>query len=83
MTSSPRLLPGELDGADDVAGEALEAQLVVELELERHRVRALALDLVALERLHRHEQVVGVELVVVARDRDPDRAPVAQRRGHV
>src|ERR671917_373609 len=34
-------LAGVLHGMDDLAREALAAQLVVELELERHRVRAL------------------------------------------
>ena len=40
-----------LDGVDDLAGEALAAQLLVELELERDGVAGLGLDLVALERL--------------------------------
>ena len=72
-----------LDGVDDLAREALADQLVVELELERHRVRALALELVALERLHREQQVVGAELVVVAVDADADAPVVAQRVGDV
>ena len=63
----PRPGARALHRADDLARPALDAQLVVDLELERDRVRALALDLVALERLHRDQQVVGVELVVVAR----------------
>ena len=46
-------------------------------------MRALALDLVALERLHRHLQVLGGELVVLAVDVDRDVAAVAQRRGGV
>ena len=41
---------------------------------------ALALDLVALERLHADQQVFGSELVVAARDRDCHRLAVAQRR---
>ena len=57
---------------DDLARQPLAAQLVVELELERHGVRALALELVAVERLHRELQVVGPELVVVAVDADAD-----------
>ena len=58
-------------------------QLVVELELERDGVRALALELVALERLHRELEVVGAELVVVPVDVDADRAALAQRVGDV
>ena len=42
---------GVLDGVDDLAGEALAAQLVVELELQGDGVAGLGLDLVALERL--------------------------------
>ena len=68
---------------DDLAREALAAQLVVELELERHGVRALALELVALERAHGQHQVVVGELVVVAVDGDRDAAAVAQRARHV
>ena len=49
------LLPCELHGADDVAREPLAPQVVVQLELDRDGVRALALDLVALERPHRDE----------------------------
>src|SRR5215212_1337051 len=40
---------GVLDGVDDLAGEALAAELVVELELEGDGVAGLGLDLVALE----------------------------------
>ena len=46
-------------------------------------MRALALELVALERLHRQREVVRPELVVVAVDVDPDLAAVAQRGGDV
>ena len=42
---------GVLDGVDDLAGEALAAQLLVELELQGDGVAGLGLDLVALERL--------------------------------
>ena len=59
------------------------AQLVVELELQRDGVRALALELVALERAHGQREVVRPELVVVAVDVDPDAPAVAQRRGDV
>src|SRR4051812_28862766 len=45
-----RALAGVLDRVDDLAGEALAAQRVVELELQGDGVRALALELVALER---------------------------------
>ena len=64
-----------LDRVHDLAREALAPQLVVELELERHRVRALALELVALERLHGEQQVVGAELVIVAVDAIPTWPP--------
>ena len=50
---------------------------------ERHGVRALALELVALERAHREHEVVARQLVVVAVDRHADRAPGAQHRRHV
>ena len=46
-----RRFAGVLDGVDDLAGEALAAQLVVELELQGDGVAGLGLDLVALERL--------------------------------
>ena len=68
-----------LHGVHDLAREPLAAQLVVELELERHGVRALALELVARERLHGQRQVVGAELVVVAVDRDRHAVAGAQR----
>jgi hypothetical protein len=61
----------------------LAAQLVVELELQRDRVRALALELVAVERRMASVQVVRAELVVVAIHVDPDAAAVAQRAGDV
>ena len=63
------LFAGVLDGVDDLAGEALAAQLVVELELQGDGVAGLGLDLVALERLQGEGDVVGAERVVVAVDR--------------
>jgi hypothetical protein len=63
----------------DLAREPLAPQLVVELQVERHRVRALALELVALERLQREREVLGAELVVVALDADRHSAAVPQR----
>ena len=45
------LFAGVLDGVDDLAGEALAAKLVVELELQGDGMAGLRLDLVALERL--------------------------------
>ena len=68
-TCRPGGLARVLDRVHDLARQALAAQLLVELELQRDGVRALALELVALERLHREHQVVGAELVVVAVDR--------------
>ena len=50
---------GVLDGVDDLAGEALAAQLVVELELQGDGVAGLGLDLVALERLQGEGDLVG------------------------
>ena len=64
---------------------ALAAQLVVERQLQRDRVRALALELVALERLHREQQVVGAPSswsrpsIVIADACRPSRSA----RGHV
>ena len=68
-----------LDRADHVARQALAAQLVVELQVERDGVRPGALDLVALERLEDELQVVGPEHVVVAVDHDSDRPARTQR----
>ncbi len=65
----PGLLAGVLDRVHDLAREALAAQLVVELERQRHRAPGLGLDLVALERLHHQGQVVGLERVLGAVDR--------------
>src|ERR671937_2179469 len=70
-------LAGVLHGVDDLAREALAAEVVIEGELQGDGVRPLALELVALERLHRQEQVVGGEVVVVAVDGDADRAALA------
>src|SRR5215217_1147994 len=70
-----------LDGVHDLAHEPLAAEVVVELELERHGVRALALELVAGERAHGEDEVVGAELVVVAVDAHADAGAVAQRAG--
>ena len=78
------LFAGVLDGVDDLAGEALAAQLVVELELQGDRVAGLGLDLVALERLQGEGELVGAEGVLVAVDVDPDlapRPPSPRRRG--
>ena len=70
----PGVLARGLDRVDDLAREPLAAQLVVELELERDGVRAGALDLVALERLHHELEVVRPELVLGALDVDADGA---------
>src|SRR4051812_10870271 len=66
-----------LHRVDDLAREPLAAQVVVEGELECDRMRALALELIALERRHRELEVLRGELVVVAVDRDADRPPLA------
>ena len=68
---------------DDLAGEPLTPQLLVQEEIERHGVRALPLELVAVERLHRELQVLARELVLAALDDDADRLLLAQRRRHV
>ena len=68
---------------DDLAREPFAPQVVVEGELERHRMRALALQLVAVERRHRQHQVVAAQLMVVAVERDADAAALAQRRADV
>ena len=79
-TARPGGLARALHGVHDLARQALAAQLVVERELERHRVRALALELVALQRLQREQQVVGAP--ARGRGRRPrcrSRAPRAAR----
>ena len=63
------LAAGVLHGVDDLAREPLATQLVVELQGQGDRVARLGLDLVAVERLHRERQVVGVERVLAARRR--------------
>ena len=65
---------------DDLACAPGGDQLLVERQVERHGVRALPLEAVAGERRKREAEVSAVELVVLAGDRDGDRAPVAQRR---
>ena len=72
--------PSGLYRVNDLACPALDPQVLVDLELERHGVRAFALDLVARQRLHRDEQVLGAERVLGAADVDPDRPPVPQLR---
>ena len=75
----PGRLARGLDGVHHLAREPLAAQLVVELQVERHGVRAGALDLVALERLEHDLDVVGPDLVLLAVDVDARPAAVAQR----
>ena len=74
---------GVLDGVDDLAGEALAAQLVVELELQGDGVAGLRLDLVALQRLQGEGDLVGADRVIVAVDADPDLAAVGHHLGDV
>src|SRR5829696_8858980 len=52
---------GVLDRVDDLTGEPLAAQLVVELELQGDGVARLGLDLIALERLQREAELLGPE----------------------
>src|SRR5215213_5152995 len=56
----------DLDGVDDLAGEALATQLIVELELQSDGVSGFGLDLVAIERLQCEDEGVGLEGVVAA-----------------
>ena len=72
-----------LDRVDHLAREALAHELRVERELEGDRVRALALELVAVQGLEHEQQVLRAQAVIVALDRDPDLPAVAQPRGHV
>jgi len=58
-------------------------QLLVELERQRDRVPRLGLHLVAVERLQGEGQVVGLERVVGAVDRDPDLTSLGQYGGDV
>jgi hypothetical protein len=76
-----RVLARDLDLAQDGAREALGAQRVVDLEVERDGVPALALQAVALGRLERQEEVVLGELVVGALDLHDDGLAGAQGRG--
>ncbi len=48
-----------LDRVDDLLREALAAQPLVERELQRDGVRALPLELVALQRRQRHDEVLA------------------------
>ena len=80
-TSQPGLLARRLHGVHDLAREPLAAQLVVQLQVQRHRVRAGALDLVAVERLQHELDVVGAERVLLAVDVDRPRSPPSRSRG--
>src|SRR5256885_1422213 len=62
----PGVLARALDRVDDLAREPLADQVLVERELQRNRVRALALELVAVERLHREQQVLRREAMLRA-----------------
>ena len=57
---------------DDLAGNSFASQRLVEGQIERHGVRPLALEQVALERRHGKREVVGIELVIGAVDLDDD-----------
>jgi hypothetical protein len=79
LDREPGRLAGGLDGVDDLSGVPLADQLLVELELERHGVGALALELVARERLHGQQQVARLQLVLLGLDVETDRHALAQR----
>ena len=72
----------KLDGDLGIKGYG-DPQLVVEEEVERHGVRALPLELVAVERLHRELQVLAGELVLAAFDGDADRVVMVDEKGHL
>ena len=75
---------GGLDGVHDLASQALAAQpFVVQRQLQGHGVDPLALQLVAVERLHRELEVVGPELMLAAVHGDADRPFLAQGVSHV
>ena len=76
----PGVLARRLHRVHHLARQALPPQLVVELQVERHRMRARALHPIALERLHRELDVVGRELVLLSVHREPDR-PARPQRG--
>ena len=73
--------PRDLHGVHDLARLALAPQRLVERQVQRDRMAALALDAVALEREHRDQEVLGRQLVVAPVDGDGDRAAVAHGGG--
>ena len=73
------LLAGLLDGADDLAGQALASQLVVEVQLQGDGVAGLGLHLVALELFHHEVDVVRRQGVVLAVDLDADLLAALER----
>ncbi len=75
-----RVAPSVLHRVHDVARAPLRAQLVVDREVERDRVRAFALDAEALGRAHDQLHVLGVQRVIAATDGDAELAAVAHRR---
>ena len=65
---------------DRLAREALAAQVVVQVEVQRHGVRPRALHAVALQRLQHELHLLGGQGMVLPVDRDRHRSAAAQRR---
>ncbi len=68
-----------LDRVDDLLREALAAQPLVERKLEGDGMRPLPLELVAVQRRERHDEVLADELVVVPVHVDRHGPALAQR----
>src|SRR4029079_5442480 len=76
------LLASLLHGADDLPGEALAAELLVEVELNGHGMAGFGLDLITLERLHDQAQVIGPQGVVLAPDLNAHLLAALDGRSH-
>ncbi len=78
----PVRLAEVVDGADDLAGGALGAEVVVEGEVERDRVRAVLGEGELFVLLGADLDVVGLELHVLAVDVEVERAVLVERALH-